>query len=836
MKAHGASGPPLVVETATSGAVTIVPPSAPTLSPAAGTYTSGPKITLASPTAGATIYYTTNNSTPTTASTKYTAPISLVTAAGTWTIRAIAVLNGQTSSIAQAAYTVAPALAEPTIKPAAGTYNTVQTITFSTPPAGATIHYTLNGTAPTSTSKTYAGEIIQVGTTESVEAIVTQPGYTPSPAAVNAYKIVPTAPSISPGLGTYTTGPKITLTSSPAGATIYYTTDNSTPTTSSAKYSGPISMPTTPLTWQVRAIAVLGGQTSAVSRQVYTVAPILPAPVVHPAPGTYNAIQHVTFSTPPAGATIHFTFNAGPPTSGSSTYTGGAISVGVSTTLQAILTQPGYTNSPTTVATYTIVPPTPLIAPAAGTYATPQKITITTPVPNTSIHYTTDGSDPTTSSNIYQSSIALAPATTTTIRAAAAIDGVLGEIASAQVTIAGSSSTYTETPTQADALVDSVGVNVHLGFLGTPYQNFTLVQNALQTLGVRHVRDGLMAASETWPGYFTEHNQLGQAGVYSTFITAVGQTPALWQSYPQQMSQCFEDFENPNEYDNNGIANWSTSLTQAVTQLSTAVRHGAISPDYPVYGPSLVNSASYVTLGNMSAYYDYGNLHNYPGGQNPGTLGWGAADAEGNSYGGIAWQMDNLAFDSPGLPVVTTETGYTNDLTVPGSVPQAISAVYLPRTILQQWLAGIKRTYLYELVSVGGEDYGLYAADWSPKPAVAALSNLTGLLSDPGPAFQPTALTYTIKGADTNLHHLLLQKRNGTYYLALWLEESSYNTATATAVAVMPENIQLLLPTDYQATGYQWDSTGAANPVTFPGGSSPSITVSDKLLLLQITQ
>jgi hypothetical protein len=238
----------------------------------------------------------------------------------------------------------------------------------------------------------------------------------------------------------------------------------------------------------------------------------------------------------------------------------------------------------------------------------------------------------------------------------------------------------------------------------------------------------------------------------------------------------------------------------------------------------------------MSAYYDYGNLHNYPGGQNPGTLGWGAADAEGNSYGGIAWQMDNLAFDSPGLPVVTTETGYTNDLTVPGSVPQAVSAVYLPRTILQQWLAGIKRTYLYELVSVGGEDYGLYAADWSPKPAVAALSNLTGLLSDPGPAFQPTALTYTIKGADTNLHHLLLQKRNGTYYLALWLEESSYSTATATAVAVMPENIQLLLPANYQATGYQWDSTGAANPVTFPGGSSPSITVTDKLLLLQITQ
>ena len=35
-------------------------------------------------------------------------------------------------------------------------------------------------------------------------------------------------------------------------------------------------------------------------------------------------------------------------------------------------------------------------------------------------------------------------------------------------------------------------------------------------------------------------------------------------------------------------------------------------------------------------------------------------DPEGNPYGGIAWQLDLLNIDSPGLPWVTTETGYGN--------------------------------------------------------------------------------------------------------------------------------------------------------------------------------
>jgi len=48
----------------------------------------------------------------------------------------------------------------------------------------------------------------------------------------------------------------------------------------------------------------------------------------------------------------------------------------------------------------------------------------------------------------------------------------------------------------ADKFVDSVGINVHLNYLDTPYANFPQVLQALQLLGVRHVRDGLI--DTTW--------------------------------------------------------------------------------------------------------------------------------------------------------------------------------------------------------------------------------------------------------------------------------------------------------------------------------------------------
>ena len=92
-------------------------------------------------------------------------------------------------------------------------------------------------------------------------------------------KVAVAAPTFSPAAGTYTTAQNITMSTTTSGATIYYTTDGSTPTTSSTQYRGAISISSSGTT-TVKAIAVKDGASSSVSTATYTINYTLPtAPV-----------------------------------------------------------------------------------------------------------------------------------------------------------------------------------------------------------------------------------------------------------------------------------------------------------------------------------------------------------------------------------------------------------------------------------------------------------------------------------------------------------------------------------------------------------------------------
>ena len=76
-------------------------------------------------------------------------------------------------------------------------------------------------------------------------------------------------PSFSPAPGTYSSAQSVTISDATAGATIYYTTDGSTPTTSSTVYTGPFAVNSTAT---IKAIAVAPGfANSAVATATYTI-------------------------------------------------------------------------------------------------------------------------------------------------------------------------------------------------------------------------------------------------------------------------------------------------------------------------------------------------------------------------------------------------------------------------------------------------------------------------------------------------------------------------------------------------------------------------------------
>lgn len=86
-------------------------------------------------------------------------------------------------------------------------------------------------------------------------------------------------PVLSLAAGTYTGAQTLTIADATPGATIYYTTDETTPTSSSAQYSGPITVSSSET---VEAIAVASGYSpSAVATAAYSInIPANPKPLI----------------------------------------------------------------------------------------------------------------------------------------------------------------------------------------------------------------------------------------------------------------------------------------------------------------------------------------------------------------------------------------------------------------------------------------------------------------------------------------------------------------------------------------------------------------------------
>jgi hypothetical protein len=138
-----------------------------------------------------------------------------------------------------------------------------------------------------------------VSKTETLKAIAVKTSYSNSPAASAAYTINPVvpAPTFSPAAGTYTTAQSVTIHDTTLGTTIYYTTNGTTPTTSSTKYTGPITVDS-PET--LKAIAVETGDSNAVGTATYTIA----SAILGPSPGTSFTGISTTFTwTTVSGAT-----------------------------------------------------------------------------------------------------------------------------------------------------------------------------------------------------------------------------------------------------------------------------------------------------------------------------------------------------------------------------------------------------------------------------------------------------------------------------------------------------------------------------------------------------
>ncbi len=236
-------------------------------------------------------------------------------------------------------------------------------------------------------------------------------------------------------------------------------------------------------------------------------------------------------------------------------------------------------------------------------------------------------------------------------------------------------------------------------------------------------------------------------------------------------------------------------------------------------------------------------MHNYYGGFYPGTPGWGSCKY-GSCYGSLDHGIAMAQLNAPGKPVFSTETGWhdavPSDTGHPGT-PRVIVGRYMPRLYLLQFLKGVPRSYPYELIDQwdnpgdSERSFGLLRYDGTPKPSYNAVKAMISLLEDPGPAFAPGRLDYSIGGDTSNVKTALLEKRDGTFYLAVWQEVPGNTIGTGTLSTVTPRSLSISLPSRYSSVRvHTLDDSGAMSSVTRNVSGPLSLSATDRVTFIQI--
>ncbi|QDF06099.1 hypothetical protein BHS04_23235 [Myxococcus xanthus] len=408
-------------------------PPTTTATPAGGTYRSTQSVVLACTdnadgSGCAATYYTLDGSAPTTSSLRYSAAISISTSA---TLRFFSVdLAGNVEPAKSEQYaldTVAPVT---TATPAGGTYRSTQSVvlacTDNADGSGcAATYYTLDGSAPTTSSLRYSAAI-SVSTSATLRFFSVDLAGNVEPAKSEQYTLDTVAPvtTATPAGGTYRSTQSVVLacTDNADGsgcAATYYTLDGSAPTTSSLRYSAAISISTS-ATLRFFSVDLAGNAEPAKSEQ-YALDTVAPVTTATPAGGTYRSTQSVvlacTDNADGSGcAATYYTLDGSAPTTSSLRYSA-AISISTSATLRFFSVDLAGNAEPAKSEQYTLdtVAPVTTVSPGGGSYTDAVTVTLSCSDSGSGCRetrYTLDGSAPEAGSPVYAGPISISASTT----------------------------------------------------------------------------------------------------------------------------------------------------------------------------------------------------------------------------------------------------------------------------------------------------------------------------------------------------------------------------------------------------------------------------------------
>jgi len=382
-----------------SGAAAVDTVEPPVFTPPAGTYTLTQRVVISSTTSGAAIWYTTDGTDPDESSTLYS---DRVLVNQTVTLRAKGFKpNWNASEIRQAVYTTK--VPNPQYTPTPGVYPDVLSVQMSLPQdldaPTAIIRYTTDGSVPTTSSTQYTAPV-PVTQNVTLMAKAWRVGWTESDPASGVYMLKVAQPILSLDSGTYSGVQSVTVTDATMGALIRYTTTGLEPTIldSSVASGGTITVDRS-MTLKVKGFKPGWTASDTTIRTYFLNQGTVATPTFAPPAGAYAPPLNVVLSSSTPGAVIRYTLDGSEPTGASKRYTPSlGLALSLTTTVKAKAFLGDALSSATATADYDLDQghvATPRFSPGSGTYPAFRTVTVTCTTPGATIHYTTNGQDPT---------------------------------------------------------------------------------------------------------------------------------------------------------------------------------------------------------------------------------------------------------------------------------------------------------------------------------------------------------------------------------------------------------------------------------------------------------
>jgi hypothetical protein len=405
-------------------------------------------------------------------------------------------------------------------------------------------------------------------------------------------------------------------------------------------------------------------------------------------------------------------------------------------------------------------------------------------------------------------------------------------------------------PWQADDFVGRIGVNVHLAQKGTVYDRYfeSSILPAIEDLAVMQIRQGVYSPA---PGItdvlYERMRELTRMGRRFSVVCNDPSDPYVTtppSALPRIHDLCggaIDIVEGGNEPAlladpvRNPTLSWlhQRALHETVRRDLPGSRIAVASPSYIQGNIALARP--------LTGFAERSNLHPYPGMEHPETRGPGR-------LGGFREAMVPVC--GP-VESIITETGYHTALATASAhlpVSEPIRARYMPRLLLFAYLAGMRRTYLYELRSSFGRGdadpesaFGLLTHDGRQTATYRAVKRLIALFSGPRAGGRSPPITgaapvrITTVGDHQDVQGAAFRRGDGAVLLPLWLGVPGWDPATRTARVPVERRLRLEDGVGRNAVvAHRFDDEGdvRAEPVALDGGTG-EIRVSDRLTVLE---